>query len=216
MNLATIAHDLRTPLQVMLVHMQLLGDERLSAPARRRLDVVETQIRRMVRLIDGVTAPPTDPATVTHVDLSAMIGDVVDELGVMLALQEIEVAVTVDPSLRPVIGDRDALHRVLINVLINAADAMTGGGHIGIRARCAQLQSVTLPSVQIEITDSGTGIPSELIPRVFDQGFSTKRAGRGLGLAICREIIEHHGGHIGLASEQGKGTTVRLSFPSGD
>ena len=215
MDLTTVAHDLRTPLHVMLVHMQLLATERLSAPARRRLDVVETQIRRMVRLVDSVTAPPTDPVTVTDVDLSAMIRDVVDELGVILAVQEIEMAVSVDTFVPPVAGDRDALHRVLINLLVNAADAMPGGGHIGIHARLAPLQSVTVPAVQIEITDSGAGIPSELIPRVFDQGFSTKRAGRGLGLGICREIIERHGGHIGLASEQGKGTTVRLSFPSG-
>jgi signal transduction histidine kinase len=216
MDLTTVAHDLRTPLHIMLVHMQLLADERLSPPARRRLDIVETQIRRMVRLLESATAPPSHPAGMTPVDLSVMIRDVVDELGVILALQEIDVAVCVDTFLPPVVGDRDALHRVLVNVLVNAADSMTGGGHIGICARCAQLPSVPVPAVQIEITDSGAGIPSELIPHVFEQGFSTKQAGRGLGLGICREIVERHGGHMGLASEQGKGTTVRLSLPTGD
>jgi two-component system phosphate regulon sensor histidine kinase PhoR len=216
MDFDAVAHDLRTPLHVMLAHMQLLADERLSDLGRRRLDIVETQIRRMVRLLDTCTAPVTPPASVTRVDLSAMIRDVMDELRVILERRAIEIALTVDTPLLPVPGDRDALHRVLVNVLVNAADSISGAGRIVVRARRAQLPSMFLPAVQIEITDTGAGIPAELIPRVFEQGFSTKRAGRGLGLGICREIVEIHGGSMELASEQGHGTTVRLSLPTGD
>jgi signal transduction histidine kinase len=103
-----------------------------------------------------------------------------------------------------------------MNVLVNAADSISGGGRIAVRARPAQLPTVFVPAVQIEISDTGAGIPAELIPRVFEQGFSTKRTGHGLGLGICREIVDIHGGSMELASEQGRGTTVRLSFPISD
>ena len=216
MDFDTVAHDLRTPLHVMLAHMQLLAGERLTDPGRRRLDIVETQIRRMVRLLDSCTAPPTRPAHATRVDLSAIIRDVIDELDVLLERRDIQIVLSLDTPLPPVRGDRDALHRVLVNVLVNAVDAISGGGHIVVRARPKQPQGRFVPAVQIDIADSGAGIPPELIPRVFEQGFTTKRAGGGLGLGICREIIEIHGGYIELASELGKGTTVRVSLPTGD
>ena len=214
MDFDTVAHDLRTPLHVMLALMQLLAGESLSDPGRRRLDMAETQIRRMVRLIDSYRPQPNGPASVTLVDLSAMIRDVMDELEVILERRGIEVALSLHTPLPTVRGDRDALHRVLVNVLVNAADSISGGGRIVVRARPAQLSSVFVSAVQIEITDTGAGIPAELIPRVFEQGFTTKRTGHGLGLGICREIVEIHGGYMELASEQGKGTTVRLSLPT--
>jgi signal transduction histidine kinase len=216
MDFDTVAHDLRTPLHVMLAHMQLLADERLSDVARRRLDIVETQIHRMVRLLESCTASPGRPAGGTRVDLSAMIRDVITELDVLLQRRHIQVALSIDTPLPPVLGDRDALHRVLMNVLVNAADSISGGGRIAVRARPAQLPTVFVPAVQIEISDTGAGIPAELIPRVFEHGFSTKRTGHGLGLGICREIVDIHGGSMELASEQGRGTTVRLSFPISD
>ena len=112
-------------------------------------------------------------------------------------------------------GDRDALHRVLVNVMINAAESMPAGGLILIRARTEQMGTASATAAEIEIADTGTGIPAELIPRVFEHGFTTKHSvqGSGLGLAICHEIVHAHGGRIELSSEQGKGTTVRLSLP---
>ena len=71
-------------------------------------------------------------------------------------------------------------------------------------------------TVHVEFSDSGSGIPVDVIPRVFDDGFTTKRngEGHGLGLGICREIVQRHGGRIELSSELGKGTTVSLSLPA--
>jgi len=115
-----------------------------------------------------------------------------------------------------VVGDRDLLHRVLLNVLINAADSMAGCGRIEIAARVEQVANPSIGTIHIDIVDTGIGIPADLIPRVFERGFTTKSPGdsRGFGLGICREIIQMHGGDIRLSSTAGSGTTVRLSLPA--
>jgi signal transduction histidine kinase len=216
MDFATVAHDLRTPLNAMLGHTRLLGIESLSDSARLRLAVIEAQIRRMTRLIDTM-AQSDLRIGVTLVDLNATIQAVIAELDVLLRQRDVRVVVGAGEPLPPVAGDRDALHRVLVNVMINAAESMPAGGAIGIRARAEPMDTAPATAVEIEIADTGIGIPAELIPRVFDHGFTTKRAAQtsGLGLAICREIVRAHGGRIALSSEQGRGTTVRLSLPTG-
>lgn len=214
MDFATVAHDLRTPLNVVLAHVRLLAAERLSDFGRRRLDIMEIQIQRMARLLDSV-GQPNRLARTTLVDLNATIQDVVSELQAVLEDRQIEVVVSADEALPRIPGDADALHRVLVNVFVNSADAISGGGHILVSARCDQGAGANGAVVQIDVTDTGSGIPAELIPSVFEAGFTTKRSGQGsgLGLGICREIIQMHGGRIDLFSEQGKGTTVRLLLP---
>jgi signal transduction histidine kinase len=217
MDFATVAHDLRTPLNAMLGHTQLLGIESLSDTARRRLAVIEAQIRRMTRLIDSCMAQSDLPMGVTLVDLNATIQTVIAELDVWLRQRDVRVVLSGGELLPPVTGDLDALHRVLVNVMINAAESMPAGGAIGIRARTEQTGTASVTAVELEIADTGIGIPAELIPRVFDHGFTTKHTAQtsGLGLAICREIVQAHGGRIALSSEQGRGTTVRLTLPTG-
>ena len=215
MDFATVAHDLRTPLNVVLAHVRLLAAERLSDFGRRRLDIMEIQIQRMARLLDSCVGQPNRLAWTTLVDLNATIQNVVSELQAVLEDRQIEVVVSADEVLPPMLGDADALHRVLVNVFVNSADAISGGGHILVSARCDQGAGANGAVVQIDVTDTGSGIPAELIPSVFEAGFTTKRSGQGsgLGLGICREIIQMHGGRIDLFSEQGKGTTVRLLLP---
>jgi signal transduction histidine kinase len=168
----------------------------------------------MARLIDS-DLTQTHPTRGTLVDLSATMHAVVAELEIVLRQREVEVVLDRGEPLPPVAGDRDELYRVLTNVMVNAADSMPAGGLIHVRARRTRLQSPSVSAVQIEIADTGLGIAAELVPRVFEEGFTTKHAshGRGLGLAICQEIVRAHGGGIELSSEQGKGTTVRVVLP---
>jgi signal transduction histidine kinase len=217
MDFATVAHDLRTPLNAMLGHTQLLGVESLSDTARRRLAIIELQIRRMTRLIDSCMAQSDLQVRVTLIDLNATIQAVIAELDVLLRQRDVQVVWSGAESLPPVAGDRDALHRVLVNVMINATESMPAGGAIHIGARAEQTGAAPLTAVEIEIADTGTGIPADMIPRVFEPGFTTKHSAHtsGLGLAICREIVQAHGGRIELSSEPGRGTTVRLSLPTG-
>jgi signal transduction histidine kinase len=215
MDFTAVAHDLRTPLNVMLGHMQLLADERLSETARHRLGVLEAQIRRMMRLLDSCSGQRHNVAHLAPVDLGVMIRNVVAELDAMLERRGIETRLTIRGLLPCVSGDGDLLHRVLLNVLVNAADSMPQGGRIEIGAYAKYAPNAPAGTVHIQIADNGGGIPSDLIARVFDRGFTTKIGGEthGYGLSICREIIQMHDGEIQLASAPGQGTTVHLALP---
>ena len=216
MDFSIVAHDLRTPLNAMLGHTQMLAVEKLSAAGRRRLEIIETQIRRMATLLNSCTPPSTRPTRVTLVDLNVTLRSVIAELDVLLQPRGVEVALVGEAG-PLVIGDRDALHRLFVNVIVNAAESMSNGGPILVHARTEQASIASLPSVAIDIADSDAGIPAALISRVFERGVTTKNSGpqSGLGLAICREIVEAHGGRIELSSTPGEGTIVYVSLPIG-
>jgi signal transduction histidine kinase len=216
MDFTAVAHDLRTPLNAMLGHTRLLAIEGLSDPGRRRLAIIEAQIHRMATLIDSYMPHPAVAPRSAQVDLKTELRAVVAELDPMLQQRGIQVVMAGAAPLPPVAGDTDALHRVLVNLMANAADAMPDGGRILIRARAPQVAVASGTAVTIDIIDSGTGIPLDIVGHVFEPGFTTKAPGQGtgLGLAICREIVHDHGGLIELSSEPGAGTTVRLCLPT--
>jgi signal transduction histidine kinase len=215
MDFGAIAHDLRTPLAVMLGHMQMLSREPLSDASRRRLGVIEAQAFRMLRLLDGWSTPARRAGDAA-LDIALIVGGVLTEVEPELQRRGIDIAARVADSVPPWQGDADLLHRVLLNIVMNAADSIAGHGRIDIDTRLARCASAGEDRVEIEIADSGAGIPDEHIPRVFDSGFTTKPPGtsHGLGLAICREIVEMYGGDIRLTSILGRGTTVCISFPA--
>jgi signal transduction histidine kinase len=215
MDFNAVAHDLRTPLNVMLGHMQLLAVEGLTETGRQRLGVVESQIRRMMRLLDTCSRRRRDVTRLAPVDLSATIRNVLAELDAFLDRRGIAIRLSAQSVLPCVHGDGDLLHRVIVNVLVNAADAMREGGRIEIAAYASDVPRSSGGTVHIDVADNGAGIPPDLIGRVFDRGFTTKGSGKthGFGLGICREIIQRHGGSIQLSSLTDKGTTVQLTLP---
>jgi signal transduction histidine kinase len=108
------------------------------------------------------------------------------------------------------LGSNNKLQQVFLNLFMNARDAMPSGGIVEVRTASNN------GSVEIEITDSGSGIPREDLHRIFDPFFTTKSSGRGtgLGLSVSYGIIKEHAGKIDVRSTQGKGTTFRLEFPA--
>jgi two-component system, NtrC family, sensor kinase len=216
-DVTAVAHDLRAPLHVMLGHARLLAVETLTDAGRHRLEVIEAQIHWMATLIDGCLPQPARPRKFTLVDLNATIHDVLVELDGMLPRRRIEVSCGGEDRLPLIPGEASDLHRVLVNLFVNAADAMPDGGRIMLRARIDRMPARPVAAIVIDITDTGTGIPLELVPHVFDRGFTTKPPGQGtgLGLAICRDIVQAHGGRIDLTTAPGHGTTVRVSLPVG-
>jgi signal transduction histidine kinase len=215
MDFAAVAHDLRAPLNAMLGQMQLLAIERLSDTGRRRLQVIEAQIHRLVTLIETCGSTAEESRRLAPVNLRATIDSVVDELEALCEHRQIEVIVDGSDALPLVAGDAGELHRLLTNLLTNAADAMPDGGRIVVRARRADLPAGPVPAVEIEVSDTGTGIPPEVMPRIFERGFTTKLPGpgTGLGLPICREIVVAHGGAIDVRTVMGRGTTVQVCLP---
>jgi PAS domain S-box-containing protein len=119
-------------------------------------------------------------------------------------------------------ADKDQLLQVLQNLVINAAQAMPGGGTITVTAAAVELGEGEVTPLEagsyarVEVADSGAGIPPEILPHLFEPYFSTKGKGRGLGLAVCRSVIVKHGGQIGVRSEPGKGAVFTIHLPLTD
>src|SRR5262245_42262327 len=124
MDFALVSHELRTPLHVMLVHLRLLAPEDLSADGRGHLTVLESQVRRMMRLLDSGATPAHDEIVRSQVDVGVTIRNVVSELASLFDRRGIAIAWTRDRPVPCVDGDPDLLHRALLNLLLNAADAM--------------------------------------------------------------------------------------------
>ena len=111
-------------------------------------------------------------------------------------------------------ADRQQLRQLFLNLLTNASDAMAQGGKLFVRAEATWLEAAE--AVAIDFADTGEGIAADHLEKIWEPFFTTKPEGKGtgLGMAICRRIVEEHGGTIEIESETGRGTTVRMSFPA--
>ncbi|MGA3399994.1 MAG: PAS-domain containing protein [Acetobacteraceae bacterium] len=157
-------------------------------------------------------------------DMNALVGDIARLLGRILG-EDIALNLHLDAGLRPVMADPSQLEAALVNFATNARDAMPKGGRLDITTRNVVLDAsytalhpdVTPGAyVRIEISDTGTGIPPEIIGRIFEPFFTTKEPGRGtgLGLSMAFGFVKQSGGHLSVYSEPGLGTTFRLYLPS--
>ncbi|MGE4560395.1 MAG: nitrogen regulation protein NR(II), partial [Desulfobulbus sp.] len=144
-----------------------------------------------------------------RIDLGRLLERSVALIRAEASENRIEIALEMQPALKPVLGDADRLQQVVMNVCINAMQAMEKGGRLTIALRNRE----DAGAVELKLHDTGAGIDSELLSQVFYPYFSTKQAGTGLGLAISQKIIADHGGSIELESEPGIGTTVIIQLP---
>jgi signal transduction histidine kinase len=215
MDFAVLAHDMRAPLTAMLGHTQLLAIEGLSDAGRRRLEIIEAQIHRLTMMLDSCEPAEHPAPQLAPVDVSTTIRSVVGELEATWRRRRIDVIFTGEQTLPCVPGNGGDLQRLFMNVLTNAVDATADGGLIVVHTQVCQMPTVTAEAVEIRVADTGRGIDADLLPRVFERGFTTKAAGHGngLGLAICQQIVRAHHGWIDLQSEAGHGTTVHMRLP---
>ena len=233
--LAGVAHEVRNPLAGISSSAQvLLGrfeprDERTRF-VRAILDEVNRLDRLITRLLQFVR--PGQPR-LTRGSLEPLLRRVLEMNEGFLAESRVETQVTISRQLPEVWFDADLLYQVLLNLVTNAVQAMPSGGRLGVTVRTVRRtvppdgpgrrradagrsrgrKSPVLPAVQVRITDTGSGIPKELLPRLFDPFFTTKPSGTGLGLSICQSILQEHGGRIQIASRRGHGTTVLVELP---
>jgi C4-dicarboxylate-specific signal transduction histidine kinase len=212
----TIAHDLGTPLNSVLGYTQLLSQENLSERARRRLAIIETQIHRMGEIIERYLAHTRGSPSRNKVNINDLVRDTLTLLQPIFQQRGVAVTATLAETTPIIHGDSDSIQRVLINLLDNAVDACGREGAVKIATMECVVSATRAAGVGIEIADNGSGIPAEMLPRIFDLFVTTKPPGKGtgLGLVICQEIIKAHGGVINIASEVGKGTTVKIYLPS--
>jgi signal transduction histidine kinase len=213
--LAVVSHDLRTPLTAIRLGTALLSEAEPDERQRKHVDRISKAASRMEHLIEQLLdAEKIDqgklelkPAPLRVTDLVGIVAALVEA---QLAAQRLKLEIDVDPGLT-IVADEERLLQVLSNLLSNAAKFTPPGGTITVAARSDQ------DCARIEVTDTGPGIAADQIGRLFDrywQGGSAQRsAGLGLGLYISRQIVEAHGGRIGVTSRPFAGSTFWFSLP---
>jgi PAS domain S-box-containing protein len=212
---AGIAHELRNPLVGIGSTSSLLLDEfERSDPRRAEIEVILQETKRMDRIVNQIVdyARPRGLAP-KRFELSDLINDTLRAMSGPLQAKHVKIQTSLSMTDDHLHADRDQIEQVLINVIGNAIDASPTDGSV-IEITAHELFHHDQPGIMIRIRDAGKGIPPETLPRIFEPFFTSgKRHGTGLGMAICKNIIEGHHGDIYVTSEVGTGTTVSIWLP---
>lgn len=209
---AGVAHELNNPLTGILTFSEsLLDDTEESSPVREDLEVIvrETfRCRQIVRdLLDFSRQSKPNPQILS---LEPVVRKAVQLVNKHAAFHDIDFVLELQEDVR-VLADFNQLQQVILNLIINARDAMDGKGTLAVRSRAHPEKR----SVLVEVDDEGCGIPPENIDKIFEPFFTTKgQRGNGLGLAAVRSIVEQHKGIITVESEVGRGSRFRISLPA--
>jgi two-component system, cell cycle sensor histidine kinase and response regulator CckA len=212
-----IAHDLNNALAPIAMAVELLREDETDGEQIRMLDIIERSARHGAEMVDQVLsfARGVDGRR-EPVSVAAIIEEV-RRMSADTFPKRIDVRSEVPRDLWDVVGDATQLQQVLVNLCVNARDAMPGGGTLALAARNVPLgRQDEGPAVAVRVTDSGVGIPEDVRDRMFDPFFSTKPHGEGtgLGLSTTAVIVESHGGEIEVATERGIGTTFEIILPA--
>jgi two-component system NtrC family sensor kinase len=226
---ASVAHEVGTPLHSIAWHVQALGEEPGVTPEmKKRISVIDEQLNRVVRIIQDLLSstrqrkPEPSWLSVERVisPATALMEPAFHAKGVTLTT---ELAI----GLPLVWADAEKLHQVLVNLLANAlaATAQQGAVDVHVGGRAASLEELEIGRrlapdmspmvVTVAVRDTGTGMPLADVQKAFQPFFTTKEVGKGtgLGLFLSRETVQAHGGTLSLTSEQGRGTTVTITLP---
>jgi len=210
-ELATgLAHEIRNPLAGIAGVIEIIGrDLPTTSPARSVVKDVRQEIARINHIVTDLlqTARPHPPSVRTS-DLNTTV-----EHAVMLGRQQaqaksVEITLQKDPSLPEVEHDSDQIHQVLLNLLLNALQAIDHSGKVSV-----VVKSLGSSAAVVQVRDNGRGIPAEDLPHIFRPFYTTKGEGTGLGLSLARRIVEDHHGHIEVTSGVGSGTTFAVVLP---
>jgi two-component system sensor histidine kinase HydH len=212
---AGIAHEIRNPLMAIKLLVQTAADRPDGASLRPRdFQVLEEEIVRLEAIVSGfldfARPPRLDPRPV---DLLELAGQVAAGLQPRADLQGVEIVV--EQPVEPVVANADPnqLRQVLLNLLINALDVQPRGGEVRVAAEIVG-ELPNEPQVVLTVMDSGTGLPEGVGERIFEPFVSTKESGLGLGLSICRRIVEAHGGTLTAANRLTGGAIFTIRFPT--
>ena len=213
--LAIVAHDLRNPMHTIMAAASMLALAADDDKRLRHVGIIQRSIQEMERLISDLLdvariESGTLPIRHEPVELQALVDEALELFESQAVARKIPLHCHIEQDVQPIRADRDRLIQVLSNLVGNALKFTSGGDGVSVRA------SRLAGGVQISVKDSGTGIPPADLPHVFDrfwQASRESRAGAGLGLAICKGIVEAHGGRIWAESAVGRGTTVHFTVP---
>ncbi len=221
-----LAHEIKNPLSTVKINLKLVAEDledfkRLDSSgsdvnrddgkltrAMRKLTVIEKETDRLEQILEGFLHYVGRPdLQFTTVDINEVVGDMID----FYSPQAQSHAVTIRQNLYndPLVCkiDVDMIKQVLLNLFINAQQAMSGGGELIVRTDRREKKAV------IEISDTGTGIPADKVEHIFDAYYTSRSQGSGLGLPTAKKIVEAHDGSITVSSEMNKGTAFVIRLP---
>ena len=227
--MAGVAHEVKNPLNAMTIHLELLKQKlgALREPAAvaagastgpgggrpldlaKHVNIISDEIRRLDQVVVGFLkfARP-DELKLQPVQLLSLVSEVASITSPEAERRHIAIKTDCPASLPPINADPGMLQQALLNLALNACQAMPEGGTLRISCRAAARRRV-----EVDIQDTGVGIPPEDLGRIFDLYFTTKEKGSGIGLSMVFRIVQLHDGDIEVQSTPGSGTTFRLIFP---
>ena len=204
-----VAHEIRNPLSSLKGFATYFKERSAANPEAEQIaDIMIQEVDRLNRVVSQLLEL-SRPVKISPRALR--MASVIDTAAALVRAQAkaagVDLDLDVEEALPPVPMDPERMHQVLLNLLLNALEAMVDGGRLEVTARAADGQ------MEIQVRDSGAGIAPEDLSHVFDPYFTTKSTGTGLGLAIVHQIVEAHRGTLHIDSRPGAGTTVTLRLP---
>jgi len=215
--LARLAHEIRNPLSSMDIHIQLLEEDLsdIGSQAKEklsgRLEIIHGELHRLENIVKQFLrlAGPSK-LDLTLVDIAKVIGHVHGLLQPEASAREIEIDTDVPENLPLLRADADQIIQALLNLMINALQAVDRKGRVAMRAQRAGA------SLVIEVGDSGPGIPPDRLGAIFEPYYTTKPEGTGIGLWIAQQVILAHGGTIQAANARSGGAVFTVRLPLGE
>jgi signal transduction histidine kinase len=211
---AGVAHELRNPLTSVKLLIQTAADSPHDyALSDEHIHVILEQIVRMESTIQGLLdfASPPQMKIVSH-DLRDTLRRALNLVEGHANQQNVIVSEECPSAPVPVDGDPEQLHQVFVNLLLNGVECMPEGGELKVRLEC---DGATDAACRIVFADTGTGIPEPIMERMFEPFVTNKERGTGLGLAVCRRIVEQHSGKLTAANREGGGAVFTMELPLG-
>jgi PAS domain S-box-containing protein len=216
-----LAHEIRNPLNAAVLQLNMLGRQvdklglqpRDADALKQRARIVGDEVARLNRMLTEFLelARPRDIARQTFA-LDELVGQVLELQAEAFLRHNIQLRTTLAPL--SISGDAEKWKQVVLNLVVNAIEAMRDGGQLSAHLRA--VRDGEREVAELELSDTGPGIDAAVLTQVFDPFFTTKEAGTGLGLSIVRKIVEQHGGTVTLRTARGEGTAVVLRSPLAD
>jgi two-component system sensor histidine kinase HydH len=210
--LASVSHELNNPLQAIQNALFLLKDEeQLSEQGKQDLDVILSEAERMAALIERLRSAyrPGRVKDFHPVELNNLIEDVHTLISTYMRQKQITFEFHPDPALPPISGMSDQMRQVVLNLFLNAIEVMGPEGRLSVWTRNLPQQNEVLLTVR----DTGPGITTDILPRIFEAFITDKQTGTGLGLTISRDIIEQHFGRIEAGNHPEGGAIFNIWLP---
>lgn len=211
----SLAHEIKNPLSTIRLNVELLaedlseGDSPQDRRALRKVEIVKRECLRLEELLNEfLNFAKAHKLNLEPVDINKLLKEIIDFYAPRAREANVDMIEYFANDLPTVMVDRRAFQQAILNLVLNAQQAMSEGGQLVVRTR------ETAGAVAIDLIDNGEGINDAIKEKMFDAFFSSKRGGSGLGLPTTRKIIEGHGGLIAMQSEIGHGTQFTILLPT--